>query len=1124
MAYFIKHFYTIKKEKLCLVISLFKKVNIYIFIVLLSFLYSCSEFSNSSLLSNLSANFNKGQSNICKKSALFSSLLKKVSFNLVCSEDFNSTYEITVLAFPGESRMGIYPSITLRSNLNTSNIYYTTNGNTPDNRSKLYNDPIELLPTNQARSGSNIGLLNGGSAEDTLNLRFVGSDTNGDLNSSQQENYYYEDGLAEIKLSNLNSHYVSKKLNARNNLTFTFTTNVASNYKIVIEGNSKNTPIETGKSNANQNKNITVPASSFVTGYNRLYIYVTDDATKKEAYTSFVIYLDDDAPFVQATPDQGGYKDRVTVSLKTLEVANIQYRLVNSQNIPNSTPSTLYTSPLQIPPTSVTLPNKYEEDYTLDYIATDLANNSHVRITKKYRIDNTPPVVSNCNGTAPEVSLANGSYRDVGNYYIRPAGRVIANYEVKESLSYIIEVGYNANPENGPLVNQVVYSKKYTTPEDCLQVDILGSYLSQDVQRVQNVTIYFEDLAGNRSYLRYNYYLDNAILTPALSTPFSGFEVANAGGFPVEFSWKTIAEELSGILGYTLEISDSITFTNVASFNVEIVNPAPGTPKNTTGRYVLSQAALNAGLGAGIRGRIYWRVKAIDLVGNISIFSGPRPLLVNYSDASLDFDSIPDTLVGAPGADSNAGKVYILKGSGTCSRALGACNQSGLASWTINNTDNNEVYSIITGSLGDNLGSQVAFVGDINSGGVTDILISAASSNIGTKKVYLVLGETLRTSCPITSASVCELSISSLNPFTFQGIAEDSFGETLSHIGDFNGDGISDFAITASNSPNNPLAFGSFKTGIVYIYYGSTTAYTGSSSPAPSLLLKGESPSEEFGKSLCHIGDVNGDGYSDIFVGSPNGYSLIDRNNKQAPSGVGGIYYGDTISKANASLDVPLYGSEISGSQFGSKCTRAYDVDLDGYEDILVSAPRYSGSIGSNAGKVYLYYGRDKLFTIPAYQFQVGQANGLLGNSILASYLTDSPAAAGAKTSFIFGAPGATISTNAYQFTNTGLSKPARALRTAPNPNDFETFSFSNGDDVITQELTSSLSPSLPAGMKPSLMALWGHGAYVIADSEVNKVFVTRINRTVTPPTFDSVILVGSNNTDKFGSAVSQLP
>ena len=92
-------------------------------------------------------------------------------------------------------------------------------------------------------------------------------------------------------------------------------------------------------------------------------------------------------------------------------------------------------------------------------------------------------------------------------------------------------------------------------------------------------------------------------------------------------------------------------------------------------------------------------------------------------------------------------------------------------------------------------------------------------------------------------------------------------------------------------------------------------------------------------------GDVNGDGYSDVIAGAP-----------LHPDGVGYggavyIYYGG----ANGLPSIPSWQapSPSTGAYFGASVAAA-DVNNDGYDDVIVGAPKYGAD---NHGAMYVYHG-----------------------------------------------------------------------------------------------------------------------------------------------------------------------
>lgn len=195
--------------------------------------------------------------------------------------------------------------------------------------------------------------------------------------------------------------------------------------------------------------------------------------------------------------------------------------------------------------------------------------------------------------------------------------------------------------------------------------------------------------------------------------------------------------------------------------------------------------------------------------------------------------------------------------------------------------------------------------------------------------------------------------------YTYQGNSTYGyFGTASSGIGDYNGDGIDDFAVS------NPGA----GTGEVNIYYGTTSL----SGPVLNVRIVNSSGyNEDYGYSICGDFDFNDDGFSDIIIGADNyagkGRAYVFFGRCDAPS----ILY-------TANANMILNGFNTS-DKFGFKVARAGDVNEDNISDIMVSAPYYN----SQTGRVYIYYGTKSPALSPAPDVTLtGNPNSLFGFSI----------------------------------------------------------------------------------------------------------------------------------------------
>ena len=134
------------------------------------------------------------------------------------------------------------------------------------------------------------------------------------------------------------------------------------------------------------------------------------------------------------------------------------------------------------------------------------------------------------------------------------------------------------------------------------------------------------------------------------------------------------------------------------------------------------------------------------------------------------------------------------------------------------------------------------------------------------------------------------------------------------------------------------------KSGTVYLFHGDVSGeMTGYDADAA---LWGETTNAYAGYALAGLGDLNGDGYADIVIGSPGQAASTGSG-----AGVVHVVHGplsdtETLGIAHATLTGTI-GDEAAGS---AVCNPG-DVNADGTPDILVSGP-------SNAGGVsYLIYG-----------------------------------------------------------------------------------------------------------------------------------------------------------------------
>jgi hypothetical protein len=198
-------------------------------------------------------------------------------------------------------------------------------------------------------------------------------------------------------------------------------------------------------------------------------------------------------------------------------------------------------------------------------------------------------------------------------------------------------------------------------------------------------------------------------------------------------------------------------------------------------------------------------------------------------------DGYDDMLIGASFYSTWIGRAYLVLGSGTPSSiGLGSAD----AIYTGENTN-------------DYAGCSVAGVGDTNGDGYDDMLIGAYGYPSGgdTGRAYLVLGSGTPSSIGLGSADAI---------YTGENTS-DYAGRSVAGAGDVNGDGYDDLLIGAYGYSSD--------TGRAYLVLGSGTPSSIELGGADAIYT-GENIDDHAGWSVAGAGDMNGDGYGDMFVGA----------------------------------------------------------------------------------------------------------------------------------------------------------------------------------------------------------------------------------------------------------------
>jgi hypothetical protein len=287
----------------------------------------------------------------------------------------------------------------------------------------------------------------------------------------------------------------------------------------------------------------------------------------------------------------------------------------------------------------------------------------------------------------------------------------------------------------------------------------------------------------------------------------------------------------------------------------------------------------------------------------------------------VDGDGFLDWLIGSPGDDESGGRsgaAQLIYGPVTGALAL---------------TDAS-VIRLIGDNSSDETGWAVAGVGDLDDDGWDDVAIGAPNSDgddYRAGQVYIQLG-------PIGSNT----DLGSSADYTLQGNdIYDNAGASIAGLGDVDGDGYDDLAVGGPGFEDGGV------NGSIWVILGTPTAGENRLNDEAVAHLSGQSTGDAAGSVVAAAGDVDGDGYQDLWVTAPY------EDEAATDAGCAWLVLGPMsgTSSIEAAAETKLTG--VAANDLAGVALAVGDLDGDGQPDVAISAPGADGE-ASDSGVIYV--------------------------------------------------------------------------------------------------------------------------------------------------------------------------
>jgi hypothetical protein len=383
-----------------------------------------------------------------------------------------------------------------------------------------------------------------------------------------------------------------------------------------------------------------------------------------------------------------------------------------------------------------------------------------------------------------------------------------------------------------------------------------------------------------------------ALRTPARNAYIGSVHIP--GSLRPTFEWQPMSVDGSDDVDYRIELSSDALFNSIV-----LAETTPSTRFRPIDDLEVERVAP-------VGRRYYWRVRACrPQTDSCSPFTDASWVNVGRNGRDANGDGFADVVVGSSLYGGGTGAAYLFLGSTVGVAETPAAVLTGV--------DANSAF-----------GYDVGIAGDVDADGYADIIVGAfqaAASGTNRGRVYLYRGGS-------------EPTFDTTPDSVLSGEGTSDFGISVAGVGDLNGDGYSDIAAGAIEGSCGGGA------GCVFVFFGSADGVGGG---ADTIL---SNDAILFGRSLGASGDVDADGYADLFVGA---------------AGAAFLYRGGPGQRLDTAHDAML-SDGMMPSAFGHIVEGAGDVNGDRFDDLLVAS--YDGSASS--GRVRLFLGGSGAFDTSA--------------------------------------------------------------------------------------------------------------------------------------------------------------